>query len=428
MNRFKRFIYQYFIYLPLIFVAHLIALFNRNVRQAILGRYRSARDLKNFSTGKKPVVYFHAASLGEFEHIRPLIFYLGKTYQIVVTFFSPSGYNHAKKQFDDEIHYYLPFDFYGLWFKILKRMQPKFLVISKHDIWANQILAANRLQIPTFLVNASLSAKSSRLNVLYRFFYAPIYRQIDMIFTISDEDQQRFVTYFKLQNVRVVGDTKFDQVIIRKEQAQTKNYIPKEWVQNFVVIALGSIWPEDYAVLSAPLQQLMQEFKELKILFVPHQPHEAFLQRIETDFGKFGTRRFTDQTEFAKERSLVVNVVGILADLYKYAQIAYVGGSFKQGIHNVMEPGTYGIPVIYGPKHKNSYEATQLVREGASFVVQDESEAFKILKKLITDEAFRRTSGKKVQRFVERHTGATQRILQALPLNERPDNFGKESR
>ena len=414
MTRLKKFLYRYFIYPLILLIAHLAALFNKNIREALKGRYQAAKELKAFRKTEKPVVYFHAASLGEFEHIRPLIYYLGQNHQVVVTFFSPSGYNHAKKQFEDEYHFYLPFDFYGLWLKIFKALQPEIMIISKHDIWANQIMAATKSGIPTYLVNASLSAKSSRLNPLYRSFYRPVYQKLSAIFTISEEDRQRFEKNFDLRNVKVVGDTKFDQVIIRKEQAKDKTLLPGQWVKDQLVIALGSIWPEDYRFLSEPLQRLMQEFDLLKILFVPHQPHEDFLKRIENDFGKFGMQRFSEQKTLSGQRCLIVNVVGILADLYQYAGIAYIGGSFKQGIHNVMEAAVYGIPVLYGPMHENSYEATQLITEKAAFVVRQKTDVYSILKRLIEDEDFRTDSGRKVQDFVTRHTGATQRILREL--------------
>ncbi len=398
-------------------MAHFVALFNRNIRQALVGRYRSARELKAFNKHSKPIVYFHAASLGEFEHIRPLIFYLGKTYQIVVTFFSPSGFNHAKKQFEDERHFYLPFDFLGLWMNILAQLQPKFIIISKHDVWANQILAANRLRIPIFLVNASLSAKSSRINMFYRFFFGSVYAGFSKIFAISDEDKQRLKEQFNLKNVQVVGDTKFDQVLIRKEQADLKELLPGNWSGKSLIMALGSIWPEDYVVLKEPLQKLMQEFGMLKILFVPHQPHEHFVSRIENDFARWGSKRFTNKKTLNYERILVVNVVGVLADLYKYADMAYIGGSFKQGIHNVMEAAAYGIPVIYGPVYENSYEATRLIKERAAFVVRSEEDSYALFRRMITDENFRKTSGQNVRHFVQQHTGATKLILQALKIN-----------
>ncbi len=414
MRGYKKIVYDFLIYPVVVALAHFLALVNKNIRQAVKGRYRAAKALKSFKADARPTVYFHAASLGEFEHIRPLIFYLGKTHRIVVTFFSPSGFNHAKKQFPDEMHFYLPFDFYRLWLRILNALRPKWIFISKHDIWANQIMAAHRLHIPVYLVNASLSAESSRLNGLYRFFYSPIYRQITKIFAISKDDKQRMEQAFKVRNVSVVGDTKFDQVVIRKEQARGKQLIAREWLGNSLVVVLGSIWPEDYAVLAGPLRRLMQECETLKLFFVPHQPHETFLKQIETDFSPFGTGRYTLKDELSTERCLIVDVVGILADLYKYGHLAYVGGSFKQGIHNVMEAAVYGIPVFFGPKHENSYEATQLVKKKAAFVVRNESEAFHILKRLIEDEPFRKEAGRHVQHFVEKHTGATARILREL--------------
>jgi 3-deoxy-D-manno-octulosonic-acid transferase len=406
------FLYRFVVYPVLFLTAHLAALFNETVRFGLRDRYCSVKRLKKFQNSGKEVVYFHASSLGEYEHIRPLIYRLGEKYQIVVTFFSPSGYKHAKKQFDDETHFYLPFDFYGLWRKLFRKLRPKVVIISKHDIWANQLFAAKKEGIPTFLVNASLAKGSSRLNRMYRFFYGEAYRSLTGIYTISEEDKARFEQYFALGNVKVVGDTKFDQVLIRKKQAETKHHIPDDWWRKNLVITFGSIWPEDYQIVREPLSVLLKGHAQVKLLMVPHQLHENFIEQMQKDFSQFGVARFTGtQDHLNRARVLIIDVVGILAELYQYAQIAYIGGSFKQGIHNVMEAAAYGIPVIYGPKHKNSFEAEKLAREGGAFVIKTSEEFYEVIKRLIDHPRFRTEHGEMVRTFVEKQTGATERLL-----------------
>jgi len=406
------YLYRFVVYPALVLTAHLAALFNETIRFGLRDRYCSIKQLKKFQNSGKEIVYFHASSLGEYEHIRPLIYRLGEKYQIVVTFFSPSGYKHAKKQFEDEQHFYLPFDFYGLWKKLFRKLRPKLVVISKHDIWANQLFAAKKEGIPTFLVNASLAKGSSRLNPWYRFFYREAYRSLTGVYTISEEDKERFEQFFSVTNIKVAGDTKFDQVLIRKKQAETKQHIPEQWWAKSLILTLGSIWPEDYQVVLEPLQTLLQENAQVKLLMVPHQLHSDFITRMQNDFSPFGVAKFTGTSEHLnRARVLIIDVVGILAELYQYAQMAYIGGSFKQGIHNVMEAAVYGIPVIYGPKHKNSFEADKLAREGGAFVINTSKEFYDVVKRLIGHPQFRAEHGERVRTFVEKQTGATERLL-----------------
>ncbi|NOX88980.1 MAG: glycosyltransferase [Calditrichaeota bacterium] len=422
MSFFTRLVYRFFIFPLALLLVHLTVFFNKRIRNAVVGRYRSVKILTSFLPEEKKTILIHASSLGEFEHIRPVIHHLGKQYQIIVTFFSPSGYEHAKKTYPDEIHVYQPFDFYRLWKKILKRINPRLIIISKHDIWPNQIYAAKKLNIPVFLVNASLSKGSSRLNAFYRFLLKDVYKNLDKVYAISDEDKERFIDYFGIKNISVTGDTKFDQALIRKEKAFSKNLLNKKWTEEAFVFVLGSIWQEDYNAINDSLQKLITKYDRIKVIFVPHQPEEHFIQTIKNQYDHVGVSLYSQREKLQDQRVLIVDVVGVLADLYQYADIAYVGGSFKQGIHNVMEAAVYGIPVIYGPKYENSYEAAQLVKEKSAFVVRDKEDFLKISETLFSDADYRKETGAKVELFVRKKTGTTRKLLEEWePILQRKD-------
>ena len=409
MHFVARIIYRFVVVPVSLILIHLIGLFNKKIYKAISGRYQAISILKNVKS-TKPIIMFHASSLGEFEHIRPLIYRLGEHYKIIVTFFSPSGFDHAKKTWNDELHTYLPFDIFSLWKKFFRHLRPNILIMSKHDVWPSQVLAAKSLEIPIFLVNASLAEQSTRLNLFYRFILSEAYKAMTAIFTVSEEDRQRFLKYFHVNNVKTIGDTKFDQVLIRKEQAQQKVLLDKSWLSDKVLV-LGSIWPEDYKVLRDGLLQLMTKKDKIRLIMVPHQPVDSFVHQILNDFENFGAQKFSNKKDFQNKRVLVVDVVGVLADLYKYASWAYVGGSFKQGIHNVMEAAAYGIPVMFGPVHQNSSEALELVQQNGALVI-DSSENFKkTMERLIADEAFTKKMGQMAQNFVLSKTGATRLLL-----------------
>jgi len=351
--------------------------------------------------------------MGEFEHIKPLIKRLSRTYKpnIVVTFFSPSGYEHVKNYPGLSLILYAPFDFTFLWKKFYRLLKPDLMIISKHDVWPNQVWTAQALSIPVYLVNASLARNSSRIRLPARCFLRPVYASLSAIYAISRQDEQRFHRYFSHSSARFVGDTKFDQVLIRKEEAAQKPLLPGRWAAKGTVLLFGSIWLEDTRPLLAGIKKTLQQEKEVKLILVPHQPTVKYVQELSKEFGVFGVGLYSAAETLEGKRILIVDQVGILADLYKYAQIAFVGGSFKQGIHNVMEPAAYGIPVLYGPHHRNSFEAIELLKARGSLVVANSSEIGQVLHLLITDAQQRAAIGKRASAFAAANCGATEKLL-----------------
>jgi 3-deoxy-D-manno-octulosonic-acid transferase len=410
-------VYSY-ILLPLaVIVFGLFSLFKAKYRKSFIERFYVISKLQSYLKLKREsnkYILIHCASMGEFEHIKPLIAKLSEypSRGIILTFFSPSGYEHIVKFNGVDLILYLPFDFPGLWRRFYQHLNPVFIIISKHDAWPNQIWIANEHNIPVFLVNASLNEKSSRVKGSARILFNEVYKAFDQIYAISESDMKNFETYFKNVNVKTIGDTKFDQVVLRKKQAENTIHIPDNWISDNLVIIFGSIWPEDLIHLKTPIKNILARYKFIKIIIVPHQPDDNQINEIKSFLTEESTTLFTNNSFPNDKRALIINTVGVLADLYKYADIAYVGGSFKQGIHNVMEPAIYGIPVVYGPQHKNSHDAIHLLKREGALQILNHDQALYTFNKLIEDKKYRNKLGKNALDFALSNTGVSEKLIQ----------------
>jgi len=396
--------------------AHILALFFSKVRKGLFPRYSTIMQLQNWIGSTKPAkkrVLFHTASLGEFEHIKPVLLALEEKYQTVniVTFFSPSGYDNVGQTKGLDFHFYLPFDYPKNWSKIYQMIKPSIIIIAKHDVWPGQVWTAHNQNLPIYLINASLSAKSSRTRWGVKSFLKHVYRDFTGICAISEDDAERFSIHYPRCHVEMVGDTKYDQVVLRKKSAREQDLLPKNWIDNHWIFMAGSIWPEDEEHVLPALIKLLEEEAALRIVLVPHQPEPKAITRLEETFKKWGIKLFSQRDQLKNEQILIVDVVGYLAGLYNYAKAAYVGGSFQQGIHNVMEPAIFGIPVFYGPVHENSYEATQLSNENGGLVVNNSNEIYRGIRSVFIDEEKRTAYGKRAEKFATRNVGATELLL-----------------
>jgi 3-deoxy-D-manno-octulosonic-acid transferase len=249
-----------------------------------------------------------------------------------------------------------------------------------------------------------------------RSFHHSVYNEIDEILTVEASDVEAF-KQFSLDHptLQVIGDTRYDQVTARSAEARRRNIIPPAVTAGKRVVVIGSSWPEDDEVVIPACLRLQAESGDILVIVVPHEPTEEHIEGLERDIaGKAPAIRFSGLNEYAGENIVIVDSVGILLVLYAHAHIAYVGGSFRQGIHNVLEAAVFGIPVIFGPRHRNSHEPIMLVECGGGFVVEDTDEMYRTLKNLLDDAVARSASGERAAQFVELHTGATARFLEHL--------------
>ena len=365
------------------------------------------------------IIWFHAASVGEFEQARPVIEHLTtndkrQTTKIIVTFFSPSGYELRKNYALADKVMYLPFATRRNAKRFLNAVQPDMAIFVKYEFWPAYLRALRKRKIPTYLISGIFTPK--------QLFFRPwgvSYRRLLRCFTtlfVQDESSRELLSKYGFENVVVAGDTRFDRVAT--VSCQTADAVGSETaslLDHFAdssanVIVAGSTWPADEALLA----QYIETHEDVKLILVPHEIDEAHLHHIFQLFqGRFV--RFTEATplNIRHVRVLVVDTVGLLSKLYRYGQAAYVGGGFGVGIHNTLEPAVYGMPVLFGPNHERFREALGLKAAGAGFAVNNYASFEAAMDDAL---AHHEEYGQKAKAYIDSELGATDTILNNLTI------------
>ena len=420
MNLFLLF-YNIFV-VPLLWCTfRLGGLFNKKIRRGIIGRKHLFSELeegvKNLS-GKKRI-WFHASSLGEFEQAKPIIAAIKLHYpyvDIIATFFSPSGFDNSKNYKSANIISYIPFDSHGAVRRFIAMIKPDAAVMVRYDIWPNMIFALHENNIPTMIANATMREHSPRTFPFFLQFHRALYNNFSHILTVSKNDLLAFLRFDAVKpTMEAIGDTRFDQVMMRSIDAKKKYLLSHSITDNKNIFIVGQSWSEDDDVIIPVLLKLQKHIPSLLTIIVPHEPTVEHLEELESKLsGAVSFIRFSELNNYADQNIILIDSIGILVALYKYADVVYIGGSFKQGIHNVLEPAVFGKPVIYGPKYTNSQEAEVLAERGGGFVVTNEKSLYKTLRSLMENADLRNRSGAVSESFVKENCGATERFLQYL--------------
>jgi len=402
-------VYQLFIAIYA-FLARIYALFNKKVALMVKGQGETFDILKSKVVPDKQYLWFHAASLGEFEQGRPLMEKIRAQhpeYGILLTFFSPSGYEVRKNYEGADIVCYLPFDKRSNVRRFLDLAHPCMAFFIKYEFWKNYLDELHRRQIPTYSVSSIF-----RANQLFFKGYARNYAKVLENFThlfVQNEESKRLLSTIGIQNVSVVGDTRFDRVLQIREAAKDLPLVEafKEGKTTFIA---GSSWQPDEDLFIP----YFNAHPEVKLIIAPHVIGDDHLTEI---IGKLQRPyvRYTKATmENVREAScLIIDCFGLLSSIYRYGEIAYIGGGFGVGIHNTVEAAVYGIPVIFGPKYQKFMEAIQLIEAKGAFSVQSEEEFKSLLDRLLSDEAFLAQSGKQAGTYVLSRSGATALIYES---------------
>jgi 3-deoxy-D-manno-octulosonic-acid transferase len=414
-----RLVYIVFV-VPALYAYFLVAaLFSKKVRVGMAGRRRLFRDLENGLApyrGKK-LVWTHASSLGEFEQAKPIIETLKKRDDVAVlaTFFSPSGYRNSLKYGAVDYVSYLPFDTTFNARRFSKIVRPDAALIIRYDIWPNHVWRLWKDGVPLLLAAATMRRDAARKSAPARGFHRRLFSKFDRILTVSEEDRENF-REFEEEGVEItaVGDTRYDRVYQRASQARERRRLPERFVEGKRVLVFGSLWREDDAVVLAPALKALERFDDLRLVLVPHEPTERYVERLERECAARGTVRFTEIETVADERVVVVDTIGELASLYQYASIAFIGGSFRENVHNVLEAAVFGVPTIYGPKIKRSQEAERLAEEGGGLVVKTRADTYRALLTLLENERRREWASEVSRRFVEERRGAAAKIVKIV--------------
>jgi 3-deoxy-D-manno-octulosonic-acid transferase len=395
--------------------------FNKKINSGFSKRKTQNNLLKNkieTLDKSKKMVWFHSSSLGEFEQAKPIIERLKKEkdINILITFFSPSGYDNSLKYPYADLIAYLPFDFSEDVKKFLSIINPDVVVFMRYDIWPNLLWELGKTNVTTMIVDATMQKNSNRKLPLIHQFHVSLYQCFDDILTVSEEDAANFLDFeISEKKVKAIGDTRFDRVYQKSLKAKSKKLFRDGLFDGKKIFLFGSSWEEDENVIFPAFEKLIATNKNIVMIVAPHEPTLLHLEKIENYFaGKENTIRFSSKNNYNGERVIIIDSIGILLTLYFYADVAYVGGSFKQGIHNVLEPAVYGIPVIFGPKIGGSIEASELIKRGASKVVNNSSDAFAILDKLFSDAQYREELGAIASAYVNENIGASVKIISEI--------------
>lgn len=417
-------IYNIIIY-PLIFIlASIGAIFNKKLREGLIGRFQTINKLKHTSRDwdkKQAIYWFHAASHGEFEQVRPVLRGLKeikKECYIIISFFSPSGYNNV----DDpniDCKIYLPFDFIWSIRRAFKNIKPKKIIFATYDIWPNMVWLANRRKIHTSVFAARFDHNTTKTLPIIKNFYRTIYQSFSTIYTISEDDNFQLDKILKPHShpiIRALGNPRYDQV---KEKADkfTKDRTISVMMRDKRLI-VGSVWPEDEKKIINSIFQLMEEDKELCILWVPHEPSEKYIQSSLKLFESHGYKpkviRSKKTRKIQNGRVVILGVVGVLSKLYWQGQIAYIGGGFSSGIHNIMEPAIARLPVIFGPKYSRSHAAIELLKAGGGFSIKNGTEFYDIMKVLLNDKNRFLDASFAATKVIQDNIGSATRVVRSI--------------
>src|ERR1035437_571009 len=388
-----------------IFIA---SLFNEKARLLRKGQHQAFALLKEKVDPKAHYVWFHAASLGEFEQGRPVMEQLKKEQpntKILLTFFSPSGYEIRKNYAGADIVSYLPLDISGNAWYFVNLVKPSKAIFIKYEFWPNYLLALHAANIPVYSISAIFRPEQIFFKG-YGKWYKNLLTTFQHIF-VQDKFSLELLETNNIKNASVCGDTRFDRVYDLFSHAKQLPLI-EEFVKGAVkVIVAGSSWPKDEELLV----QYLKLHPAVKLILVPHEVHYAHISEISKLLdGKFV--RYSEATDKNVKTSncLVVDVIGILSSIYRYANVAYIGGGFGVGIHNTLEAAVYGIPVVFGPNYMKFREAKELIAVGGAFSISNY-----LLLEAQFDRLFKdKEAGKIAGEYVKENTGATQMILNLL--------------
>ncbi|HLP17456.1 MAG TPA: glycosyltransferase N-terminal domain-containing protein, partial [Bacteroidota bacterium] len=305
-----------------------------------------------------------------------------------------------------------PYDLNAHTLRFLEIVRPTVAVMVRYDIWPNMVWNLNALSVPLILANATLKETSPRLWPGVRQFHQTLYDCFANILTVSESDAAAFRKFNTKAHIEAIGDTRFDQVRIRSTDARHRRLLPESITKERKIFIVGQSWPEDEEVILPALFALQQEEPGLLTIIVPHEPTEEHLDELESRLeGNSTFIRFSEVGAYTNQQTIIVDSVGVLVPLYQYAHIVYIGGSFRQGIHNVLEPAIFGVPVIFGPRHTNSQEAIALSENGGGFVITTSAEFASVVRPLLADEERRMRAGTIARTFVETNCGATERVM-----------------
>lgn len=393
-------------------ILHIVALFNKKMKLFLQGRKTVFTTLQEKISLTDKVIWFHAASLGEYEQGLPVMEKMRNlypSYKILITFFSPSGYEIRKNTTAADVVVYLPLDTLANARRFMKLAHPDIAFFIKYEFWPNYLFELKKANIPTYLISGLF-----RQNQVFFKWYGGFYRKAFKAFNhffVQYESSKQLIESIGFNNVTVSGDTRYDRVSRILEQ---DNHLPfiEEFTNGKTTVIFGSSWPKDEEMFIG----FINSQPDTKFIIAPHTFGESHMESLRQNITKpivFFTEK--EGKNLKDYDVLVVDTIGLLTKIYSYADVAYVGGGFgTAGLHNTLEPAAFGTPIVIGPIHDKFPEAKQLTATGGCIVVYNETETKTALTRLTTDESYRNSVGKNAGDFVKRNRGAVHAIIKHI--------------
>jgi 3-deoxy-D-manno-octulosonic-acid transferase len=397
-------------------VVKLLALFSPKIKLFVNGRKDVFFILKNKINPVDKTIWFHAASLGEYEQGLPVIEKMKiqfPNHKIVVTFFSPSGYEVRKNNSIADVTIYLPLDTKSNAKQFLKLVHPDLVFFIKYEYWPNYLNELKKGNIKTYLISG-IFRENQAFFKWYGGFYRNALNTFDYFF-VQNESSKLLLQKLGFTNVKISGDTRFDRVAAILERDNSLDFI-KQFKNNTTTIVIGSSWPKDESLL---VNYINQSKENVKFIIAPHNIKAEQIQELKNAISKktilFSEKENIDLSQYD---ALIIDTIGILTKIYSYADIAYVGGGFgNPGVHNILEPATFGIPIVVGPNFSHFAEAVALVHQEGCVSISNQYELDNAFSNLISNEVIRHEKGHICATFVQMNRGATDVILKHINNN-----------
>lgn len=391
----------------------IVALFSPKIRLFIDGRKDVFQTVQSKIKSTDKTIWFHCASLGEYEQGLPLMEQIkikNPNHKLVVTFFSPSGFEVRKNNSVADVTVYLPLDSKKNAAQFIKIVQPELAFFVKYEFWPNYLSELKRQKIKTYLISGVFRPTQIFFK-WYGAFYRAALHNFDCFF-VQNESSKTALQSIGFRNAIISGDTRFDRVISILERDNSLDYIEK-FKNNCITIVIGSSWPNDESLL---IQYINQSAANVKFIIAPHNIKTDQIEHLKNQITKktvlFSGKEGINLSEF---QVFVIDTVGILTKIYSYADIAYVGGGFgNPGVHNLLEPATFGIPIVIGPNYSHFFEAVALVHLEGCISISNQNELNEAFSNLISNSDIRLEKGHICETFIGMNKGATATILNNL--------------
>lgn len=406
------------------FIVKLLSPFNKKARLFSNGRIGILQHIEGKLKGdSSPKIWVHCASLGEFEQGRPVIEKLKSTFpnkKIVLTFFSPSGYELRKDyEFADYV-FYLPADTKSNAIKFLQLVNPQLAIFVKYEFWLNYLNALHTNKTPTLLVSGIFREDQHFFKWYGRIFKRTLF-YYDHLF-LQNEESKKILNNIGVTKCSFVGDTRFERVVEIASKPKTFLSIQQFSENNFVIVA-GSTWAEDEKYLIQSYIELKQKHRNLKLVIAPHNIESININQlisiIESAGANLKHHKFSDGSIKENTDVLIIDNIGMLSSIYQYGQLAYIGGGFGSGIHNILEAIVYGPPVVFGPNYKKFNEAIACLQNGISFSYSEQKVLNETLEELITNTSKRDLIKVVCKNYINSNLGSVDKILKHIQNNLR---------